>query len=143
MKRGTKSETEGPKVMDPTAKETAVAAPQENAGRACWAIETLREEIEALFPETAHDYSAYNGRNTALGVTFDLSMLDDEDFDIALDVLNLAVSDLRVADVQHDVKEQTVYVEMHSNARTQDSRTPFGLADAYALLIETEGGESA
>jgi hypothetical protein len=143
MKRGTKKteSDSGPKMMDPSIPEASVAAPQANTGRPCWAIETLREEVQALFPETAIEYSAYNGRNTALGVTFDCAMLDDEDWTIARKAVGLIPVDARVQEIVVDGDQRIIYAAMYSNARTQDSREPFGLADAYALLIEGDDEE--
>lgn len=143
MKRGKKTEADGPKMMDPSIPEVAVAAPMHVQRRACWAVETLAEEVTALFPETAVEHSAYNGRNTALGVTFDCTMLDDEDWTVARKVIGLIPVDARVQEIVVDGDQRALYVEMFANARTQDSREPFGLADAYALLIETEEEESA
>lgn len=145
MKRGTrKTEADnGPKMMDPSIPETAVATPRGNKSRPCWAIETLRQEVEALFPETAVEYSAYTRYNAALGVSFDCSMLDDEDWTIARKAIGLIPVDARVQGIVVDGGQRAIYVEMLSNARTQDSRMPFGLADAYALLIETDEEGSA
>ena len=124
--------------MDPTTKEVLVGTPQINRQRVCWAAKTLVAEVDELFPETPVEYSNYNGRNTALDVTFDFTVLDLPDRDTAIALLELLSTDSRVDEVieggaQMDAQ---VLVSFKPNATTQDSREPFGLGDALVVLDE-------
>lgn len=125
-----------PKAMDDTISEAAVGVAPTNHPRVCGAIKRLVSEVEALFPETPVEYSNYDGRNTALDVTFDLSSLDE---DAAVDLttlLGLVEADHRVVEVQVDGTE--VLVSMLSSARTQDIRDSFGLAEALHVLADPD-----
>src|SRR5690606_4954535 len=63
--------------LDPSYPEQRGAgAPANNNKRACYAIKTLVDEVGDLFPEITHQLSNYDGRNTALDVSFDLTGLD-------------------------------------------------------------------
>lgn len=126
--------------MDPAIHEETVAPMVTNHERVCYAARTLASEVEALFPETPVEYSNVDGRNTALDVTFDLTVLDEADRDDLTRVLNLVDSDPRVdlviaGGAEH---EGQVLVSFKSSLRTQDSREPFGLADAFSVLIDSD-----
>ena len=123
--------------MDAGVQEKAQGAPSTNSPRACYAIKTLVAEFRNLFPETVTEYSNYDGRNTALSVTFDLTGIPEDDRGAATDLMTLLDDpayneDRRVEYVI--VEDEQVLVTMRSNAQTQDSREPFGLADAYMVL---------
>jgi hypothetical protein len=141
------TEAKEPQVMDPSIREGRVGKPHVNNERVCWAIKTLNEEFWTLFPETPVEYSAPNGRNTMLAVTYDLTNLDGEDQSTAVSLLNLIAGDPHVKDVLVD--EGTALVEMVASARTQDRRDSFGLMEAHEVLTDDEtegfflGGESA
>lgn len=126
-----------PAPMDPEAVETATPTPMSNNQRVCYALETLVAEAQQSFPGLSVEYSAFDGRNTALAATFDLTSVHEPEPSMLRDGLGLVVGDPRVADVVAD--ESAVTVTMHSNPRTQDSREPFNLADAMFVL----GGESS
>lgn len=124
--------------MDDSIKEAAVGTPATNAPRQCWAMKTLIKEVQDLFPETTYEVSNIDGRNTALDVTFDLTMLDSQ---ARADMLALFVvfdlgNDPRVEQIIGE--DGMVLVSFKSNARTQDDRTEFGLADAYSVLVEED-----
>lgn len=131
--------------MDPGARETKTPEGVVRQPRPCWAIKTLVEEFRALFPETPVEYSNYNQFDTALDVTFDLSMLEPvEVYDVAM-MFNLLGDPATNRDPRIDVvitggehHEAQVLVSMRANARTQDSREPFGLADAWSVLTGEE-----
>lgn len=149
-KKSTAKKTTQPKApepMDPDAievpqetQEQAAEAQQEATEaqtpsgyrRACYAAQTLVKEFHSLFPETPVEYSGADGRGTALDVTFDLTVLDSEDADRAKSLLRLTEVDQRVD--YPIVGEDSVLVSFHSNARTQDSREPFGLSGAGSVL---------
>lgn len=120
--------------MDPSAKEKAVGTPAMNTERVCYALSTLVDEVLELFPETPVEYSNYDGRNTALDATFDLTA--DPDGDTLGALLGLLSSEPRVREVQVD--GGTALVGMVSNPRTQDKRDGFGLADALEVLAEED-----
>lgn len=128
------------KMMDPTAREATVGAPAANNARVCYAAKTLVAEVEALFPETPVEYSNYDGRNTALDVTFDLTTLDEEDRAtfIALFTLFDFDADPRVDMVIPAHEDAALLVSFKSNAQTQDSRDPFGLDEAWSALTDSE-----
>lgn len=131
------------KPMDDGIRERAVGAPSTNSQRVCWAIKTLVAEVTNLFPETTVEYSNYDGRNTALDATFDISMLDaDTDRVDAMNLLALLGDpaynvDPRVDYVITSAEDAAVLVSMKASLRTQDSREPFGLADAYEIFAES------
>jgi hypothetical protein len=86
--------------------------------------------------------SGVNGRNTALVVTFELASMSDDDADTLKELIRLAGSDARISDVTHDADEQLLSVALWPNARTQDDREPFGLADAYNVLAESHPADT-
>lgn len=120
--------------MDDSVKEATVGTAATNAPRQCWALKTLVSEVQILFPETPYEVSNIDGRNTALDVQFDLTTLDSQErADLIVLLLSLD-EDPRVAEVMGE--DGLVLISFKSNALTQDDRTPFGLADAYQILIE-------
>lgn len=121
--------TAQPKPMDASAREQGTGIVVPNAKRECYALKTLVAEVEALFPETVYEASGYDGRNTALDVTFAVY----ESPGLA-ELLSLVKSDERVMDVTEE--DGHVLVEFHPWARTQDSREPFNLASAWLVLAE-------
>lgn len=123
--------------MDDGAPESKTATPTTNSPRTCWAVKTLVAEFQNLFPETTVEYSNHDGRNTALSVTFDLTAIpEDERTDAALlmELLNDPAynEDRRIEYVL--IEDEQALVTMRSNPRTQDSREPFGLSEAYEVL---------
>lgn len=131
-----------PEPMDPSIRENKVAAPKANHSRVCYAIETLVDEMADLFPETPVEYSNPNGRNTALDVLFDLTVLDEPDRALSGDLLMLTQEDPRVdlALLNHEPYYSQVLVSMRNDPRTMDRREPFGLADAMLVLADDEEG---
>lgn len=125
--------------MDASISEARVGTPSTNNQRPCWAIKTLNEEVWSLFPETPVEYSNFNGRNTALDVTYDLTAIPEDERALAGKVIALLAGDARVADVV--LVDDSVLISMHPNPRTQDSREPFGLANAHAILTSGEDDE--
>lgn len=134
MAKSTPKKQAAPAPMDASAREIAQPVASGNTPRDCWAIKTLVAEFTDLFPETSHETSNRDGRNTALAVTFYLGDLIEDDENAATNLLGLIGSDERVAHVTAD--DSHVLVEMRGNPRTQDSRESFGLADAYLVMIE-------
>lgn len=121
--------------MDATIREERVGTPAVNRQRVCWAAKTLVAEVDELYPEIPVEYSNHDGRNTALDVTFDLTVLDSTDSDMLVTLLELTSSDSRIAYVIVG-DEDVVLVSFEGNPRTQDSRDPFGLSDALGVLTE-------
>jgi hypothetical protein len=141
-----RDKAKAPEPMDDSVRERAVGAPKPNNPRVCGAIKQLVAEFTGLFPETPVEYSNYDGRNTALDVTFDLTALD-EDTD-RVDALNLMIvlgdetfnTDPRIDYVLASQTDGAAVVSMKSSLRTQDLRDSFGLAEAYSILSgEAEG----
>jgi hypothetical protein len=135
-----------PTPMDPSIIEDRVGSAHVNTGRACYAAKTLVAEVEALFPGVPVDYSNRDGRSTALDVSFDLTVLDEPDGQDLVTLLTLLGDsahneDPRIREVMADPGTLQVLVGFRSNPRTQDSREPFGLADALDVLSgdESEG----
>lgn len=126
-------EPKAPEPMDPDARE-GTAAPRTNNQRPCWAIKTLVAEVHSLFPETPVEFSNYNGRNTALDVSFDLTTLDNDDAISLIEALALTQNDERVVGVVSE--DGALLVSMRANPRTQDSREPFGVVQAYGILTD-------
>ena len=120
--------------MDPSIREQVIGTPATNNKRVCYAIKTLAAEVGELFPETPVEYSEYDGRNTALGVTFDLTVLEPEEADQFCSLLKLPTSDVRVEEVL--AEDGLVLVVMRSSARTQDDRSSFHLADAWMAMSD-------
>lgn len=141
-----KDTTKMPEPMDDSVREARVGTPMTNHQRVCGAIKQLVAEFHGLFPETPVEYSNYDGRNTALDVTFDLSPLDaDTD---RVDATNLLMllgdpahnAERRIEDVIVASDMDSVLVSMRSSLRTQDNRDPFGLAEALSVLAGEDEG---
>lgn len=140
-----RDEPTAPIPMDPGAKEALIGTPTTNRQRVCWAVQTLVAEVHDLFPETPVEYSDYDGRNTALAVTFDRTGLDNEDYSMFDALIGLVDADPRVAEVILDGDEEGAYVRMNANPRTQDNRLSFGLGSALGVLgggDDTDDGDS-
>ena len=123
--KGTVTET----AMDPSAKEQTTPEAPRVSTRDAYAVQTLVAEVTALFPETTYETSHTNAFNTRLVVAFD----DGETPDL-YPLLELIETDPRVRGVDRDSIENYSVVEFHDSLRTQDSRDPFGLAEAHAIL---------
>lgn len=120
-------------------REVGVAAP--NRQRECWAIKTLAAEVDHLFPDTPVTYSDHNARNAALSVEFDFMGLDDDVRPYALDLLTMMGDsayneDSRIASVS--VVGWEVKVTMKAHPILMDTRDPFGLPEAWAVLFEAD-----
>lgn len=125
--------------MDDSVTEAKVGTPADNTQRVCYAAKTLVAEVEALFPETPVEYSNYDGRNTALDVQFDLTGIDAADRDTLIAMMTLfdLDDDPRINLIVSE--DDSLLVSFKASARTQDSRDPFGLADAWEILTEEQG----
>lgn len=132
-KRGNSKADNSPKPMDPSVQETDNLVVTHEP-RTCWAIRTLVTEIHDVFPEIPVEYSEVDGRNTALAVTFDLTVLDTADRALANSLLDLLDADNRISNIIEE--DDRVLVSMWSNPRTQDDKSPFGIADAHEVLTE-------
>lgn len=127
--------------MDTSIGEKAVGSMHVNKTRVCWALKTLVAEVLELFPETPVEYANHDGRRTALSASFDLTVHDEQDADdigALLILLNDPAynEDPRIESVVYE--EGQAHVLMRSDPRTQDSREPFGLADAWLVLAGDE-----
>lgn len=133
-----RSDTKAPEPMDPGARETDGPAPEHvNSERTAYALKTLVSEVLELFPETPHEFSERNGRNTALAVTFDVTPLDLDERDKFASLLSLAKADDRVEEVIVD-EEGLVCVRLVNSHRTADIRDPFDLPAIWADMGEDE-----
>lgn len=130
-----------PEPMDAGAPERSTGAAATNNQRVCYALVTLMNEIHALFDSVVPEYVEPDGRNTLLAVSLDLSSMDDDDR-IDLTALLSILSDSRIENVAVDEGEESAYIKIRSNPRTQDLRDPFGLADAL-LVLAGEPDEAA
>jgi hypothetical protein len=128
-----KTVKKAPEPMDTSVREALVGTPASNTKRTCHAIKQLVAEVAGLFPETPVEYSNYDGRNTALDVTFDMSVFHSTGETLFASLLSLVESDERVREVIDE--DRKFLVGMVSSPRLQDSRAPFGLDDAYAVLV--------
>lgn len=124
--------------MDASVRERKDPVPFKNHSRVAYALATLVEEFNDLFPETPVEYGDVDGRNTALSATFDLTVLDASERETAASLLELVETDARVSEVI--VQDDLVLVSMKSSPRTQDLRDPFGLGDTYLILTEEREG---
>lgn len=115
--------------MDPTFREDKTPVVASNRQRDCYALATLRMEVLDLFPETEWEVSEFDGRNVGHAITF--TTPEEESLS---DLLLLIESDHRVSQVTLPVIGQT-RVEFHHSMRTQDSREPFNLAEAWAEMF--------
>lgn len=131
--------------MDATIREEKEGVVATNHKRVAYALSTLVKEVLALFPETPHEFSGIDGRNTALDVTFDLTNMIPEDRDYFVPLLHFTEGDGRVSDVSY--ADDMLLVQIRPGARTQDVRDTFGLADAWLILTgtdesDTDGGDA-
>lgn len=127
------SKTDKNEPMDPNVREEKNPTARGNNLRACYGIKQLVSEVTALFPETTHEVSNYDGRNTGLDVEFDASSLPG-----LAELLSLTSSDPRVFEVIED--DGHVLVAFRPSARTQDDRSSFGLAEAWDVLVDEMDG---
>lgn len=149
-RRPTKKETEAkaPQPMDPDASETPVPVnadgvqdPSRHApysARNCWALEVLVEEVVALYPEVDVTTTDVTSRKVGIEVTFGGWDADHEENEPLLPaVLACVEGDSRVAEVT-ETGTQGVSVRMHANPVTMDQRDPFGIRDAYTIMLDGE-----
>lgn len=131
-----------PEPMDPAIREVSEPQPVQTRKRNAYALETLRDEVLYLFPETqdAFDISGIDGRGVAHDITFDLTVIPEEDRDAFASLIHLVEGDLRVAQTLREGDQ--VYVSIVTDARHQDSRDTFGLNDAWMVLISGEEGSA-
>lgn len=122
------------KPMDTSINEQTVGTPHANRQRNAYALVQLVDEVRSLFPETPYEFSNYNGRNTAMSVTFDMTGMDNDDAILLIELLALIKADTRVLDVIED--DGQVLVDLFPSPRYQDIRDSFHLADAYTVLTE-------
>lgn len=121
-------ESKAPQPMDPSVQESITPKPQRNRERNGYAMQTLIDEMVDLFPDLPYETSEPREFNVRTLVTFKEPHLSA--------LLLLIQGDPRVADVRPDPEAGETSVEFHASLRTQDSRDPFGLAEAYAILAE-------
>lgn len=129
---GEGSSSDAPQMMDPDAVEVQRAINKMPRQRVAYALMTLIEEIEELFPETTIEIVDRNGR----GVGYAASFATHESPE--LKELILLLRDPRVEGTIHDDKEDLAFVSLHNNSRTMDNRDPYDLASALAVLREDE-----
>lgn len=129
-----------PQAMDESVRELPVGEPMDNNRRVCRAIKTLVAEVADLYPGVPYEVSNYNGRNTALDVSFDATALDNDEAITFIQLLGLVETDERVAEVVTD--DNQVLISMLNSPRTYDLTGPFGLDDAYSILTSGEEGGS-
>lgn len=129
---GEGSSSDAPQMMDPDAKEVQRSVNKMPRERVAYALLTLIEEIEDLFPETTVEIVSRNGR----GVGYAASFATHESPE--LKELILLLRDPRIEGTIHDEKEDLAFVSFHNNPRTLDSREPYDLASALAVLREDE-----
>jgi hypothetical protein len=121
-----------PEPMDPSVFESAEGRAPQNHKRNAYALVTLVDEVRTMFPEVAYEFILHDGRNTALGVRFDLTGLADEKGDF-ITLLRMVGSDGRVNEII--TTDESLTVVLIPSARTQDRRDPFGLLPAYDILF--------
>lgn len=117
--------------MDASVREDSIGHVHVNNERPCWAIKTLLAEVKDLFPETENVVvHGYNERGVGLSVTFDLTTVDPAVWEL----YGMLSEDTRVEEVVSD--EGNCTVVFRNNARTQDLRDEFGLAEAWMILSD-------
>lgn len=124
--------------MDASIRENKTGTAATNRQRNCYAMKTLIAEVLALFPETSYEVSNYDGRNVAHDVQFDITSIPDEDQDLFTLLMGMLGDtaynqDSRITEVIID--PEGALVSFRANARTQDLREPFGLADAWEIIV--------
>lgn len=125
------------KPMDDSIRERSEGQPIPTRERTCWAIKQLLSEVEALFPETPYEVGDRDMRGVALVVNFDVSGLEGGDSVVFNSLIEALSSDARVEEIATE-DFGFASVRMRSSLRTQDDRTPFGLSEAYSILVEDE-----
>lgn len=101
--------------------------------RNAYALDTLIKEVAALYPEATATVSQYDGRNTALAVTFDVTESEG-----LADLMELVSVDRRVLKVVTETLDEITQtlVVLHSAPRIQDLRDSFNLESAFLVLAE-------
>lgn len=138
-KKKTTNKATAPVPMDPSILESVTGTAKPNRKRRAYALHTLINEVLDLFPETTYEVSGYDGLNAALDVQFYV-----EHAGLAA-LLWLVESDERVREVISELAAgqdgggEEFLVSLKPNARTKDSREPFGLAAAWEILADQYG----
>lgn len=121
-----------PEPMDPSFNESSTGQVHVNHKRNAYALVQLVDEVRRLFPETPYEFANYNGRNTAMSVVFDLTVMDNDDAITFGQLLGLVKTDPRILDVIVD--DDAVLVDLFPSARYQDNPDSFNLAETYEIL---------
>lgn len=109
--------------------------------RNVWAIDTLIEEVVALFPGTKYETGSPNVFNANMFVAF--TPAEENEVDLHLLLLTLEEVDERIATVQSD-GDGRVIVGIAANPVLRDSRKPFGVKDAaVGLDLESADAEAS
>lgn len=127
--------------MDPSINETATPVQRSANPRNAYTIDTIIAEVLAIYPDTPYEVGDRTALNVATSVRFDLVGAAAPDLDDSTDAVSLPdllalldVTDPRLA----EISPSEGYVRVRASARTQDSREPFGFAEAWDTLIGPE-----
>lgn len=130
--------TAEPKAMDPDLQESSLSTDAALViARHCYSIDTLVSEVLGLFPETIVTYGDPNGRDVALSATFET---EESGFGPLREILSIVGLGERIAMVSTDLVGGRITVFVRNTPATYDSREQFGLAEAFAVLIEDQEG---
>lgn len=130
-------EVKAPEPMDPSVTEAKTGTATTNNQRNAYALVTLASEVHSLYPEMSYEFTNHDGRNTALGLSFDLTELPEDERGDFTRLLWLVGSDPRVNEIVTEYDQ--LLILLVPSARTQDSRDSFGLVEAYSIMFEEEG----
>lgn len=127
------------KMMDPGMPEGEAPDRYRPNERMPYAMEQLIAEVADLTDsDVPYQESNRNQRGVAFDVQFDTSLLDSDTREMFGLLMGLLVDPAHNNDdrIKHvDVDEQDgVLVSFANNVQVMDDRTPFGLADAWAVM---------
>lgn len=131
-----------PEAMEP-AEPAEPAAPQrgEQVGaeylskqeqlRHAYAMKVLVSEVTGLFPEITYEFGVPRAWGAITTVIFEVDHVEG-----AADLLRLVSNDERVESATYDHREGLFEIALRPSLRTMDSREPFGLPEAWSVMVE-------
>lgn len=135
--------SEAPEAIPEATEPAEPAAPQrdERVGaeylskqghlRHAYAMEVLVSEVTGLFPEITYEFGVPRAWGAITTVIFEVDHVEG-----AADLLRLVSNDERVESATYDHREGLFEIALRPSLRTMDSREPFGLPEAWSVMVE-------
>lgn len=99
--------------------------------RHAYAMKVLVSEVTGLFPEITYEFGVPRAWGAITTVIFEVDHVEG-----AADLLRLVSNDERVESATYDHREGLFEIALRPSLRTMDSREPFGLPEAWSVMVE-------